>query len=100
MKKINFLFGIHIHQPVGNCLHVFKDAYEICYLPFLKTIADYPNLSFSLHISGPVFEWMEKNGHEALSLLEELSEKNQVEFLGGGFYEPILTAIPVADAKN
>ncbi len=100
MKKINFLFGIHIHQPVGNFLHVFKDAYEMCYLPFLKTVADYPNLSFSLHISGPVFEWMEENGHEALELLAMLSERNQVELMGGGFYEPILPSIPEKDAKN
>jgi len=35
MKKINFAFGIHCHQPVGNFDFVFDEAYHKAYQPFL-----------------------------------------------------------------
>jgi alpha-amylase len=43
MKRINFLFGIHNHQPIGNFDFVFQDAYEKSYLPFLEVLEKFPS---------------------------------------------------------
>ena len=52
MKKVKFLFGIHCHQPVGNFEHVFDEAYEMSYLPFLQAMDAHPRIKFAVHYSG------------------------------------------------
>lgn len=97
--EVNYLvFGIHNHQPVGNFDYVFKQACEQSYLPFLKAILNRAWFRFSLHVSGCLLDWAEKNCRELFELIEELVNKKQVELMGGGMYEPILAAIPRRDA--
>jgi alpha-amylase/alpha-mannosidase (GH57 family) len=94
---IRLIFGIHNHQPVGNFDHVFEEAYKKCYKPFLDTIGNHPALKFSFHTSGPLYQWLEKNHPEWFELVAKSIEAGQMEILGGGFYEPILSAIPYED---
>ncbi len=98
MSKLYFALGIHNHQPVGNFDHVFRMAYERAYRPFLDLALEHPHIRFSLHTSGPLFEWLEKNESGYFDLVGKLLERKQVELLGGGFYEPILPILPRADA--
>ncbi len=88
---------VHSHQPVGNFPSVFDKAFDECYLPFLEKIAEHPRVKLSLHFSGPLWEYIEAKRPEAKSLLRLMVEREQVELLGGGFYEPILAVIPEAD---
>ena len=90
------LFGIHCHQPVGNFHRVMEEAYQKAYLPFLEVAKEH-QVPFALHYSGPLIEWLETNGHRVLNLVGELVERNQVEVLISGLYEPILPAIPSWD---
>ena len=98
VSKIYFSLGIHNHQPVGNFDHVFAIAYEKAYGPFLEIALQHPYIRFSLHTSGPLLEWMEKNQRGYFDLVGKLVERKQVELLGGAFYEPILPILPRADA--
>ncbi len=95
---VNFMFGIHSHQPVGNFDGVFRQSYEVCYLPFLQTLARHPAVRAALHYSGPLLEWMEQNEPGYIDMIASLAERGQVEMLSGGFYEPILPIIPRNDA--
>ena len=95
---IRFIFGVHIHQPVGNFDHVFEFAYEKCYLPFLKAISNHPSLKFCLHTTGPLYQWIEQKKPEWFEILGGMIEAGQVEMMGGGFYEPILSVIPREDS--
>ncbi|MBN1918831.1 MAG: DUF1926 domain-containing protein [Verrucomicrobia bacterium] len=98
MNTINFLFGIHNHQPVGNFDGVFRQAYEECYAPLLERLERHPSIRCALHHSGPLIEWIESNEPAYIDRLGELVERGQVEIMSGGFYEPILTVIPRDDA--
>ncbi|MCG3172420.1 MAG: Alpha-amylase 1 [Myxococcota bacterium] len=98
MPPITLLIGIHNHQPVGNFDDVFEMAFRKCYQPVLDTLAEYPPVRFSIHHSGPLLDWMEQRQPRYLDLLAELVKRGQAEILGGGYYEPILTAIPRRDA--
>ncbi len=98
MSKINFAFGIHNHQPVGNVHSVFELAYRQSYQPFLAAALDHPHIKFSLHTSGCLLEWLERHQPEYFDLVGKLVERGQVELLGGGFYEPILSVLPREDA--
>ena len=61
MKKVQFIFGIHNHQPVGNFDNVFHDACDRSYLPFLQVLENFPDISMAFHFSGSLIEWLE--GH-------------------------------------
>lgn len=95
---IRLIFGIHNHQPVGNFDHVFQSAYERCYIPLVETISNHPSLKFCMHTSGPLYQWIEKNHPEWFDLVKKMIESGQMEIMGGGFYEPILSVIPGEDA--
>ncbi|MBI5681556.1 MAG: DUF1925 domain-containing protein [Deltaproteobacteria bacterium] len=93
----NFIFCIHNHQPVGNFGFVIEDAYKNSYLPFLKILSNYPSIKLSLHISGYLLDYLMENHKEYIELLGTMIERGQVEMLGGGYYEPVLIAIPEGD---
>jgi len=97
MRKVYLLLGIHNHQPVGNFDHVFREAHDRCYRPFLDLLRQYPNLRISLHYSGPLLDWLEKHQPAFLDEMKNLVDQKQVEILTGGYYEPILTSIPTRD---
>lgn len=97
MKQIYFGVAIHSHQPVGNFPWVFEQAYQQAYLPMLEAIERHPVLKFSLHYSGCLIDWLQQNHPDFLQKLANLVEKGQVEIMSGGYYEPILIAIPDAD---
>ena len=98
MKKVFFLFGLHNHQPVGNFEHVFEESYDKCYHPLLETLKSFPSFKMSLHHSGPLIEWIEKNRPAYFKTLKVMVKTGQVEILSGGFYEPILSSLPERDA--
>lgn len=98
MNKVFFLFGLHNHQPVGNFEHVFEEAYDKCYHPLLETLTEFPSFRLSLHHSGPLIEWIEKNRPGYFKTLKNMVSNGQVEILSGGFYEPILSSLPERDA--
>ena len=97
MKRIFLGLAIHNHQPLGNFPWVFEDAYQRAYLPMLESLQRHPSVCVSLHYSGCLIDWLLKLHPEFFDLLKELNQSGQVEIMGGGYYEPILPSIPVAD---
>ena len=97
---LNLVMVIHCHQPVGNFDHVFDLAHERCYRPLLDLLAVHPSVKVGLHFSGPLLEWLEQHQPGSLDLLAGLVRRGQVEPLSGGFFEPLLSSIPVRDAQG
>lgn len=97
MKKINFIFGIHNHQPVGNFESVLKWATEEAYQPFLDMLVKRQRIKFSLHITGYLFSWIKKNNQGLMDKIKKMVSKGQAELMTGGFYEPIMPSIPDRD---
>jgi 4-alpha-glucanotransferase len=97
LPRFRLILLIHSHQPVGNFESVFESAYQQAYLPFLQVLSKHPAVRVGMHYTGPLLEWFEAHHPEYFDLLRELGEKGQVEMVGGGFYEPILVAIPYED---
>ena len=97
--NFHLVLVIHAHQPVGNFGHVFEQAYTHCYLPFLETLEKHPGVHTALHYSGPLLSWLEEQHPDYFERLRTLVASQQVEMVGGGFYEPILISIPTADQR-
>lgn len=97
--KISFILLVHNHQPLGNFDYVFEDAYQKSYKPFLDIYKKY-DIKLSLHISGPLFDWLSENHPEYLEEVKKLVNRDLIEIIGSGYYEPILAAIPSQDAVD
>ena len=99
MSQVSLALLLHSHQPVGNFDHVIEEAYQKSYAPFLETLARHPRIRVSLHYSGVLLEWLGSRHPEFFEHLQQLAAHGQVEFVGGGYYEPILPAIPDRDKQ-
>jgi hypothetical protein len=97
LSKFNLVLLIHAHQPVGNFDDVMERTYERSYLPFVQCVARHPRVRLGLHYSGSLLEWLAERHPEYLHQVGALVARDQIEVVGGGFYEPILITIPLED---
>ena len=95
--QFNLLLIVHAHQPAGNFEHVFEECYQLAYDAFLSMLEKHPRVRMGLHYSGPLLLWLEKKHPDYFERLRNLVAAGQIELIGGGFYEPILISIPLAD---
>ncbi|MFN2315278.1 MAG: alpha-amylase/4-alpha-glucanotransferase domain-containing protein [Gemmatimonadales bacterium] len=94
---IRFAFGLHLHQPVGNFDHVFASHLDDVYRPLLSALRDGQVLPVTLHVSGPLLDWLDTHGADWLDDLGRLVSDGKVELLLSGYDEPILAMLPRAD---
>ena len=100
MGTVTLLLGFHNHQPQGNFDHVFRRGYEDCYQRLLDAVVSHPGIKVTFHYSGPLIEWLEEHHPEHFDTLANLVTAGQVELMGGGFYEPMLSILPDRDATG
>ena len=97
MRKFQFVLLMHAHQPVGNFDDVVERAYQHSYLPFIDVLSRHPSIRLGLHFTGSLLELLERSHPEYFERLRAMAKSGQIEMIGGGYYEPILIAIPPAD---
>src|SRR5262245_39009907 len=93
----SFIFCVHAHQPVGNFEHVFEQAVDRCYGPFIDVLEGHPGVPAALHLSRSPTDLLEANRPDFIEKLRKLSRSHEIEFLGGAYYEPIYGLIPRRD---
>ena len=97
MNKTRLVLGFHNHQPVGNFDGVILQNFEQAYRPLLEIFREFPAIKFSLHLSGPLWTWLEQNRSGYFDTLGELVDRGQLELMAGAWSEPILPMIPRRD---
>ncbi len=97
MFQTTFLLGIHNHQPIGNFPEIFEMGYRKAYYPFLEVMKEYPDIKWSLHLSGILWDFIIEKHPEYVEDVKKMVERGQLELLSGGYYEPILAVIPDRD---
>ncbi|MCK9490961.1 MAG: DUF1926 domain-containing protein [Sulfurimonas sp.] len=99
MHKVSLLFGVHMHQPVDNFGDAVDEAIELCYKPFFETMVNYPEFKFSVHCSGWLLDRIRKNSPDIFQNMKTLTDNGSIEWIGAGYYEPVLSSIPSNDRK-
>ncbi|MDD5634372.1 MAG: DUF1926 domain-containing protein [Candidatus Omnitrophica bacterium] len=100
MKNAKFAMAFHCYQPVFNFDREIERAYENAYLPLLTSIEKFPSIKTTFHFSGNLLEWLETRHPEYIELLKKLIWNNQLELMGGGCFEPVMTLIPERDRQG
>ncbi|MFW9821621.1 MAG: 4-alpha-glucanotransferase, partial [Candidatus Thorarchaeota archaeon] len=96
-KIIHLPIVFHFHQPVDNFPWVFDDVYKKSYEPLIDQIYQFPDVKVTLHFSGNLLEWLLENKPDFIERLRSMARRNQIEIIGGGYYEPIFAIIPYRD---
>ncbi len=55
---------------------------------------------FSAHYSGWLLEYIRTHREDVFNNLKKINDEGRVEFFAGGFYEPVLSAIPSDDRRG
>src|SRR4030095_11207811 len=97
---LDFCFGIHNHQPIGNFDGVLRETTELAYQPFPARRKPRPELRLTVHGTGSLLEWLREHARPTFDLLGEVVASGRVELLTGGYYEPILAILPDADKRG
>ena len=96
-RRISLALAIHNHQPVGNFGWVFAEVFEQAYEPMVDALERHPTVRLSLHYTGPLLEWLRAERPDFIARLGALVARDQVEILGGGYFEPVLASLPERD---
>ena len=97
MSKVSLLFGVHMHQPVDNFGDAVDEAIELCYKPFFETMVRFQEFKFSVHCSGWLLDRIRKNNPDIFENMKILTQSGSIEWIGAGYYEPVLSSIPSSD---
>ena len=81
--RISLALAIHNHQPVGNFGWVLAEVFEQAYLPMVEALERHPDVSLSLHYTGPLLEWLRAERPGFIAQLGALVGRGQVGHLGG-----------------
>ena len=96
-RRISLALTLHNHQPIGNFGWVFAEVFEQAYKPMVEALQRHPKVRIGLHYTGPLLEWLRAERPAFIADLRALVEREQVEILGGGLYEPVLASLPERD---
>ena len=95
--RISLALALHNHQPVGNFGWVFAEVFEKAYAPMVDALERHPGVRLSLHYTGALLDWLIAERGDMVDRLRALVERDQVEILGGGYFEPVLASLPERD---
>jgi hypothetical protein len=96
-KKLQIILGSHVHVPYGAGDDEFEKAYSLRLKPFISALYKFPEIQGTLHYSGALLNWVDRVYPECTMSIDDLVSRKQVELLGGGFYEPQFSLIPLQD---
>ncbi|MDR7455720.1 MAG: DUF1926 domain-containing protein [Armatimonadota bacterium] len=100
MARLALALALHNHQPVGNFGWVLERAYRRAYEPMVAALERHPRVRVALHYSGPLLDWLLAEHPAFVARVRALVARGQVEMMTGGYYEPILPAIPDRDKRG
>ena len=63
----------------------------------VEALERHPGVRVALHYTGPLLAWLRAERPEFVARLAALAERDQIEIVGGGWYEPVLAALPERD---
>ncbi|MDQ6918186.1 MAG: DUF1926 domain-containing protein [Candidatus Dormibacteraeota bacterium] len=97
MKRLSVALALHNHQPVGNFGWVLEQIYRDSYLPMVEALEAHPRVKVALHYTGFLLDWLREWHPDLVERVAALVARDQVEVLGGGYFEPVLPSIPDRD---
>lgn len=92
--NINFIIGLLHSLPYGTDSTVVSEYYSEVIRPLVSKIYSRKNIPLCMYYSGSLLELLESENGAFFNVVKELSDRKQIEILGGCFYESLLPFVP------
>ena len=92
-----------IVKSVPVCIEgteVLEKSFQTVYKPLLKYLYSHPSFPISFAFSGAQIQFFKKRKNELITILHELTDRKQVEILGGAYNESLLPLLNSADRNG
>ncbi len=100
MHRMTLLLALDVQAPVLAGDDDLARITEHRLVPLVRRLRAAPELRCALHASTRLLHWMITEQPHHWVDLRELADDGRLELLGGGFYDPVLPAIPEHDAQG
>ncbi|GMO31784.1 MAG: DUF1926 domain-containing protein [Termitinemataceae bacterium] len=96
-KSIEIILGLHFHLPHGTKAEDYEYLYEHRIKVFISALYRYSNIPVVIHISGNLYNYIEREHPELFMVINDMIKIKQVELLSGGFFEPMMPLLQPAE---
>ena len=79
---------------------LFEKSYQSVYKPILKFLYSHPSFPLAFKFTGPQLQFYKKRKNEIITLVRELTERKQIEVLGGAYYDALLPLLNSIDRNG
>lgn len=100
MGSIYVSFIVKSVSVFTESTEVLEKNFQTIYKPVLKYLYSHPSFPMSFAFSGPQIQFFKKRKNELITILRELTDRKQVEILGGGYNDPLLPLLNSADRNG
>lgn len=90
---------LHCGLPLGTPQLRLAQAVDGPLSALLDALQTRPHVRLGLHLGGHVLDFLLRHRSERLVQLAGLSQSGQIELVGGGYYDPVLCALPARSAQ-
>lgn len=100
MEFVYVSFNLKSFSNGIDSFDLIDKDYKMVYAPLIKFLFSHPNFKFSFSFYGSEISYFKKRRNELISICKSMLERNQIEILGGGFYNPILPLLFPVDRNG
>ncbi len=79
---------------------LFEKSYQSVYKPILKFIYSHTYFPLSFKFTGPQLQFYKKRKNEIITLVRELTDRKQIEVLGGAYHDALLPLLNSIDRNG
>jgi len=100
MGSIYVSFVVNTVSVCSDNTDILDKSFHSLYKPLFKFLYSHPSFPVSLSLSGPIIQYFKRRKNELIAIMRELVDRNQIELLGGGYYEPLLPLLYSVDRNG
>ncbi len=100
MQTLNLQIGVDIQASPDDGEELLRSRVDQVVEPLLAALAAVPSVRCGLHLSGTLLHWMGVKRAPVLQRLRDAVGEGRIEPIGGGYFDPILAAIPEHDVSG
>jgi len=100
MQTLHLLLGVDLQASPDDGGERHRQRVEGVLEPLLQRLAGPPAIRCGLHLSGTLLPWMAAHATGTMRSLQQAVREGRIEPIGGGYFDPILSAIPEHDVSG
>ena len=79
---------------------LFEKSYQSVYKPILKFLYSHPSFPLTFKFTGPQLQFYKRRKNEIITLVRELTDRKQIEVLGGAYHDALLPLLNSIDRNG